>query len=131
MLRQLISGLVREKAAQMGRRLAGLFVILFAVLLLFLGFLVSLFALYLWLSEQMPVWYAALCVAAILLVLAGTAFVIGRRSMRGRPRREIPADAELRTLLSDVAKAPGKQSSLTLVAAAAVLGLLVGRNVSK
>ena len=130
-MQQLLSGLVRGGVAQISRRLAGLLILAFAALLLFLCFLALLFALYLWLAAQMAPWYAALCIAGILLFLAAFAWISGRRAMRGKVRRTDPAEDELRQMLAGIARHPGRQGSLTLVASAAILGLLVGRNVSK
>lgn len=130
MLPRLVSRLVRSEVAGIRRGLTGLALVLFALVLVLLAIVFMFLALYAWLSTQMAPWQAALVVTLALLVAGLVFWLVGRLRMRRRIRRD-PLDAEIRALANSLSQnSPSDKQKLTLVAAAAVIGLIIGRRLT-
>ena len=108
--------------------------IVFGLLLLVLAATFVFFAIYLWLSTRMEPWLAALSVAGIIALLSVVLWLTGRAMIRRQRRKKILLDEEIQTLIRQLSADSGlggRKPALSLVAAAALLGLLIGRRSSK
>ena len=81
---------------------------------------------------MMAPWQSALLVCALILLVSLILWLAGRARMR-RPRRQREQfEEELLAFARSLAPdPPDKQQKLTLVATAAVLGLIIGRRLSR
>ena len=134
MLQQLVSRLVSNGLADVKRRASGAGLIVFGLLLLALAVTFAFFAVYLWLSTKMEPWLAALSVAGIIVLISLILWLVGRSIMRRQRARSMLMDEEIQTLIRQLSAdggLGGKKPALSLVAAAALLGLLIGRRSSK
>jgi uncharacterized membrane protein YecN with MAPEG domain len=134
MLQQLVSRLVSNGLADMKRRASGAGLMFFGLLLLVLAATFVFFAIYLWLSARMEPWLAALSVAGIIILLSLILWLAGRAMMRRQRTRSVLMDEEIQTLIRQLSAEGGlggKKPALSLVAAAALLGLLIGRRSTK
>ena len=131
MLRQLVSLVLKREVADLKRRSAGGMLMLAGVLLAILASLCGLAGLYLWLTTRMASWEAALVVAAVLLFL-GLILILAGRSMIHRQRaRNDEIEALTQALLGKSGAASSSNTPLGSVAAAAVIGLIIGRNLHR
>lgn len=131
MLRQLLSLVLKREVADLKRRSGGGVLLLAGALLLMLASLVALAGLYLWLSTRMTPWEAALIVAALLLVSGLVLIFAGRSMIRRQRARNEEIDALMQALLGSSGGKPAQNSSLGIVSAAAVVGLIIGRSLGK
>lgn len=134
MLEHIVRRLVSNGMADLKRRVSGAGLIVFGLLLLVLAATFVFFAIYLWLSTRMEPWLAALSVAGIIALLSLVLWLAGRAMIRRQRRKKILLDEEIQTLvrqLSADSGLGGRKPALSLVAAAALLGLLIGRRSSK
>jgi len=76
MLERLVSRLVSNQVAGLKRRISGLSLIAFALLLLALAAVFAFLALHLWLSAIIEPWQAALTVAGLVVLIATGEFEI-------------------------------------------------------
>ncbi len=131
MLRQLFSLVLKREVADLKRRSGGGMLLLAGMLLLMLASLCALAGLYLWLSTRMTPWEAALAVAALLL-FAGLVLIMSGRSMIRRQRtRNDEIEALTQALLGKSGSAAGSNTPVGTVAAAAIIGLVIGRNLHR
>lgn len=134
MLEQIVRRLVSNGMADVKRRVSGAGFMIFGLLLLVLAATFVFFAAYLWLSTRMEPWLAALSVAGIIVLLSLVLWLIGRSMIRRQRAKKILLDDEIQTLIRQLSAdggLGGKKPALSLVAAAALLGLLIGRRSSK
>jgi membrane protein implicated in regulation of membrane protease activity len=131
MLRQLVSLVLKREVADLKRRSGGGVLLVAGALLLMLSSLVALAGLYLWLSTRMAPWEAALIVAAVLL-LSGLVLILAGRSMIRRQRaRNDEIEALTQALLGKSGGVSGSGTQVGTVAAAALIGLVIGRSLHK
>ncbi len=134
MLEHIVRRLVSNGMADLKRRVSGAGLIVFGLLLLVLAATFVFFAIYLWLSTRMEPWLAALSVAGIIALLSLVLWLAGRAMIRRQRRKKILLDEEIQTLIRQLSAdgaLGGRKPALSLVAAAALLGLLIGRRSSK
>ena len=134
MLEHIVRRLVSNGMADLKRRVSGAGLIVFGLLLLVLAATFVFFAIYLWLSTRMEPWLAALSVAGIIALLSVVLWLTGRAMIRRQRRKKILLDEEIQTLIRQLSAdngLGGRKPALSLVAAAALLGLLIGRRSSK
>jgi hypothetical protein len=134
MLEHIVRRLVSNGMADVKRRVSGAGFILFGLLLLVLAATFVFLSAYLWLATRMEPWLAALCVAGIIVLLSLVFWLVGRSMIRRQRARKILVDEEIQTLIRQLSAdggLGGKKPALSLVAAAALLGLLIGRRSSK
>ena len=134
MLEHIVRRLVSNGMADLKRRVSGAGLIVFGLLLLVLAATFVFFAIYLWLSTRMEPWLAALSVAGIIALLSVVLWLTGRAMIRRQRRKKILLDEEIQTLIRQLSADSGlggRKPALSLVAAAALLGLLIGRRSSK
>ena len=134
MLEHIVRRLVSTGMADLKRRVSGAGLIVFGLLLLVLAATFVFFAIYLWLSTRMEPWLAALSVAGIIALLSVVLWLTGRAMIRRQRRKKILLDEEIQTLIRQLSADSGlggRKPALSLVAAAALLGLLIGRRSSK
>jgi hypothetical protein len=134
MLERFVSRLVSTEVAGLKRRLSGVGLIVFGLLLLALAATFAFFSLYLWLSTMMEPWAAALAVAGIILLISLILWLSGRAMIRRQRRKAILLDEEIQALMAQLSADSGlggKKPALSLVAAAALLGMLIGRRTTK
>jgi hypothetical protein len=131
MLRQLVSLVLKREVADLKRRSAGGILMFAGVLLALLASLCGLAGFYLWLTTRMTPWEAALLIAALLL-FAGLALILAGRSMIRRQRtRNEEIEVLTQALLSRSGAATGSSTPVGTVAAAAVIGLIIGRSLHR
>jgi len=134
MLEHIVRRLVSNGMADLKRRASGAGLIVFGLLLLVLAATFVFFAIYLWLSTRMEPWLAALTVAGIIALLSLVLWLAGRAMIRRQRRKKILLDEEIQTLIRQLSADSGlggRKPALSLVAAAALLGLLIGSRSSK
>jgi len=131
MLRQIVSMLLKNEVAELKRRSAGGVMILLSVTLLGLAMVFGMLALFLWLSTHMLAWQAALAVFGVILIVALLLGLIGRSKIRRHKRRRDDLDAYVQAALGPHAKSDKTDAPLRVVATAAVVGLIIGRGLSK
>lgn len=133
MLTRLAGSFVKNELENVKRRIAGLAIIIFALSFVFLASVFGLLAAYLWLSEHVVPWQAALIIMAMLLSIAFILVLIGRRLLhRRREPRSKPEPYVNKQVNPQEAGTDRKTNPLlTLIATAAVVGFSIGRRVSK
>jgi hypothetical protein len=131
MLRQLVSLVLKREVADLKRRSAGGMLILTGVLLAVVASLCGLAGLYLWLTTRMTPWEAALIVAALLLFLGLILILAGRSMIRRQRARNDEIEALTQALLGKSGAPSGSNTPLGSVATAAVIGLIIGRNLHR
>ena len=131
MLRQLVSLVLKREVADLKRRSAGGMLMLAGALLAVVASLCGLAGLYLWLTTRMMPWEAALVVAALLLFLGLILILTGRSMIRRQRTRNDEIEALTQALLGKSGAASGSNTPLGSVAAAAVIGLIIGRNMHR
>ena len=131
MLRQIVSMLLKNEVAELKRRSAGGVMILLSVTLLGLAMVFGMLALFLWLSTHMLAWQAAIVVFVAILIAAVMLGLIGRSMIRRHKRRRNELDAYIRAALGPHAKNVTTDASVGVIATAAVVGLIIGRRLSK
>jgi membrane protein implicated in regulation of membrane protease activity len=131
MLRQLVSLVLKREVADLKRRSGGGVLLAAGMMLLMLASLCALAGLYLWLTTRMTPWEAALLIAALLL-FAGLALILAGRSMIRRQRtRNEEIEVLIQALLGRSGAATGSSTPVGTVAAAAVIGLIIGRSLHR
>jgi len=131
MLRQLFTTLLKSEMTELRRRSAGGVLLLCAIALLGLAVLFALLALYLWLSMQMLAWQAALVVFCVLILSAAVFWISGRSIMRRRKKRRDELDQSIHALLGTHGENGDSNAPLGIIAAAALVGLIIGRTAGK
>ena len=131
MLRQLVSLVLKREVADLKRRSAGGILMFAGVLLALLASLCGLAGFYLWLTTRMTPWEAALVVAALLLFLGLILILTGRSMIRRQRARNDEIEALTQALLGKSGAASGSNAPLGSIAAAAVIGLIIGRNMHR
>ncbi len=131
MLRQLVSLVLKREVADLKRRSGGGILMFAGVLLALLASLCGLAGFYLWLTTRMTPWEAALVVAALLLFLGLILILAGRSMIRRQLARNDEIEALTQALLGKSGAASGSNTPLGSVAAAAVIGLIIGRNMHR
>lgn len=134
MLGQVLSLLLKREVADLKRRSAGGVLIAGGFMLLSLASLVGLAALYLWLSTRLDPWQAALAISVLLALLGGIIMLSGRSMVRRQHQMKQELDAYFKTLMNTAEKnvKPDKVGSpLSIVALAAIAGIVIGRKVRK
>lgn len=131
MLRQLVSLVLKREVADLKRRSGGGILMFAGVLLALLASLCGLAGFYLWLTTRMTPWEAALVVAALLLFLGLILILAGRSMIRRQRARNDEIEALTQALLGKSGAASSSNTPLGSVAAAAVIGLIIGRNLHR
>jgi len=131
MLRQLFSLVLKREVADLKRRSAGGVIAFFGIGLVLLAGLFAMAGLYLWLATRMAPWEAALVVAGLLL-LAGLGLVLAGRAMIRRQRaRNDEIEALTQALLGKSGSTAASSTTVGTVAAAAIIGLVIGRSLHR
>jgi len=131
MLRQLVSLVLKREVADLKRRSGGGILMLAGVLLALLASLCALAGLYLWLTTRMMPWEAALVMAALLLFLGLILILTGRSMIRRQRTRNEEIEVLTQALLGKSGAATGSSTPVGTVAAAAVIGLIIGRSLHR
>jgi hypothetical protein len=134
MLLRLVTSLVSTEIANLKRRASGFGALIFACAFLFLASAFIFFALYLWLAVRMLPWQAALMVAGIIILLSFVIWLTGRAMMRGRRYRNAQYEDDVSALMAQFSAAeikPDGKQTLGLIAVSALVGLIIGRRLSK
>ena len=131
MFRQIVSMLLKNEVAELKRRSAGGVMILLSVTLLGLAMVFGMLALFLWLSTHMLAWQAAMVVFGVILIAAIMLGLIGRSMIRRHKRRRDELDAYIQAALGPHAKNGTTDAPVGVIATAAVVGLIIGRGLSK
>ena len=135
MIGKIISAVMAREVAEIRRRASGAAVLLVALVLLLFAVLFGLFALYLWLSTFYAPWKAAVIVAAAVLFVAIVLALVGRSTMSGRKRHQAVRQEEAlaTALTSEPSPEPAetRRQKVTVAVAAAMLGIIIGRTISK
>lgn len=134
MLERLVSRLVSNQVTGLKHRLSGLGLIAFALLLLALAAVFAFLALHLWLSTMIEPWQAALAVAGIIILVSLALWLAGRAKIRRERGRTMLVDDEIQALIRQLSAEGGlggTKPALSLVAAAALIGLVIGRRAPK
>lgn len=134
MLEKAIHLLVSNEVSLIKRRFAGFFLIFCGFILMLLSAAFLSFSLFLWLSQRMPDWQAALFVtgviflASLVVLFAGKLITRRPRSINAELEEQIRAIAAI--LLPEKGKSREKRI-WSLVAVAALIGMMVGRSSGK
>jgi glucan phosphoethanolaminetransferase (alkaline phosphatase superfamily) len=118
------------------QRLTNLFLILPVILFIFIAFIFALVGAFLWISEYLPAWQAALCVSGALLVFSalilGFISVSNRRRRQSRPIEDLQKELETMasSFLQETRQLP-KKNRWQLIAAATLVGIIIGRSIGK
>ncbi|MEE4238500.1 MAG: phage holin family protein [Anderseniella sp.] len=131
MLRQIFSLVLKREVADLKRRSGGGVLLVAGMLLLMLASLAALASLYLWLTTRMTPWEAALIVAALLLFAGLVLILAGRSMIRRQGARNEEIEALTQALLGKSSAASGSSTPVGTVAAAAVIGLIIGRSLHR
>lgn len=134
MLERLVSRLVSNQVAGLKRRISGLSLIVFALLLLALAAVFAFLALHLWLSTIIEPWQAALTVAGLVVLVSLALWLAGRAKVRRERGRTMLMDDEIQALIRQLSAEGGlggTKPALGIVAAAALIGLIIGRRAPK
>ena len=130
MLAQVVSMAVGSGAAELRRvrtRLVAGVIALAAVLIAF-GF--AIIGLFLWLTQHMEGWQAALLAALAALVVAGIAMLAGQSSSRRPARQDADIAAQIQGIMAQVTK-ESEDKPMAAVATALAAGIVVGRMLSR
>jgi len=130
MLAQIVSIAIDSGAAELRRFRARLVAgaVALSGLLIALGFAVV--GLFLWLTEHMAGWQAALIAALAALAVAGIALLLGRASGRRPPVREADLAAQIQGIMTQVTK-DSEGKPMTAVTTALAAGIVLGRLLSR
>ena len=101
-----------------------------AMVLLLIAVLFVILSLYLWLSTFLQPWQAALVVAGTLLVVCTFVWVLARMETIRRARRWSGPEIEMESYANLLASASRSQK-LSVIATAIVMGLIIGRRMTK
>jgi 4-amino-4-deoxy-L-arabinose transferase-like glycosyltransferase len=130
MMNLLVRVLLDNEMAAARRKAGAVGILLLAALFLLAAVVFVFFALYLWLATMLAAWQAAAMVALGLLLI-GLIFWLAGRS---RLSRRAPAGRQFRAMMAP-GRAPSENGddnpSLGVVVAAAALGLIIGRVLTK
>lgn len=131
MLRQIVSMLLKNEVAELKRRSAGGVMILLCVTLLGLAMVFGMLAFFLWLSTHMLAWQAAMVVFGVILIAAIMLGLVGRSMIRRHKRRRDELDAYIQAALGPHPKDVTTDAPVGVIVTAAVVGLIIGRRLSK
>ena len=134
MLQRLVSNLISNEVATFKRRVSGMALLFFTLVMLSLSAAFAFLALYLWLSTVIPAWYAALVVTLVIALLGMIFWLVGRSLLHRQQARSKIINDEVRALMGQYPGGAGKETgkrTLELVAAAAAVGLVIGRLLPK
>lgn len=134
MLERTLSLLARKEISPIKRRVTGFFLILGGLILALLGLASLSLSLFLWLSEQMPAWQAALSVSGLIFLASLILFLSGKLVMRRRHSVSAELEEEIRAIAAILLPESGKDREKkiwSLVAVAALIGMIVGRSAGK
>lgn len=133
MINQVLNLLLKREVADLRRRSAGGLLLVAGFLLFLLAGLLGLVALYLYLSTRIEPWQSALSVSALLVLLGGILALAGRAKVRRHHKMKQELDAYMETLLSSsgVPEKNGKEASIGMVTLAAMVGIIIGRQIRK
>jgi Putative Actinobacterial Holin-X, holin superfamily III len=134
MINRLVSGLVSAEITNLKRRASGFGVQILAFSFLFLATAFVFLAVYLWLSLKMLPWQAALTVAGIIILLSCVIWLTGRAMIHGRRPGNTQYEDDARALIGQFTSAeikPDRKQTLGLIAVSALVGLIIGRRLSK
>ncbi|MEE4235394.1 MAG: phage holin family protein [Anderseniella sp.] len=133
MINQVLNLLLKREVADLRRRSAGGLLLVAGFLLFLLAGLLGLVALYLYLSTRIEPWQSALSVSALLVLLGGILALAGRAKVRRHHKMRQELDAYMETLLSSsgVPEKNGKEASIGMVTLAAMVGIIIGRQIRK
>jgi 4-amino-4-deoxy-L-arabinose transferase-like glycosyltransferase len=131
MIQQIVAMALDSGAAELRRvraRLVAGAIALAAILIAF-GFAVVGF--FLWLTEHMASWQAALLAAVAALLVAGIAVLLGQSSgRRPPPRPELDLAAQVQSIMAQVTK-DSEGKPMTAVTTALAAGIVLGRILSR
>lgn len=133
MINQVLNLLLKREVADLRRRSAGGLLLVAGFLLFLLAGLLGLVALYLYLSTRIEPWQAALIESALLVLLGSILALAGRAKVRRHHKMKQELDAYMETLLSSsgVPEKNGKEASIGMVTLAAMVGIIIGRQIRK
>ncbi len=134
MLQRLVSNLVSNEVAVFRRRISGIGLLAFTLIMLSLAAAFALLALYLWLSTVMPAWYAALVVALMIVLFSLILWLVGRSLLRRHQSQTRIINDEVRSFMGEFSHATGTQvrkQTVELMVTAAIVGIIIGRLMSK
>lgn len=133
MLNQVLNLLVKREVADLKRRSAGGLLLVTGFMLISLAGLLGLAALYLYLATRIEPWQSALSVSALLVLLGGILALAGRAKVRRHHKMKQEIDAYMNSLLnsSGLTEKDGKEASIGMVTLAAVIGIIIGRQIRK
>jgi TRAP-type uncharacterized transport system fused permease subunit len=133
MLNQVLNLLVKREVADLKRRSTGGLLLVTGFMLISLAGLLGLAALYLYLATRIEPWQSALSVSALLVLLGGILALAGRAKVRRHHMMKQELDAYMSSLLgsSGGSANDGKESSIGMVTLAAVIGIIIGRQIRK
>ena len=134
MLQRLVSNLISNEVATFKRRVSGLALLVFTLVMLSLAAAFAFLALYLWLSTIIPAWYAALMVAMVIALMCVIVWLTGRSLLRRRQARATIINEEVRAFMGQLPRGSDKDAgkrTLELLATAAAIGLVLGRLLPK
>ena len=133
MLNQALNLLVKREVADLRRRSAGGLLLVAGFMLFSLAGLTGLGALYLFLSTRIEPWQAASSVSALLVLLGSILALAGRAKVRRHHKMKQEVDAYMNALLSSSSMTgkDGKEASIGMVTLAAVIGIIIGRQIRK
>ena len=87
MLQRLVSNLISNEVATFKRRVSGMALLFFTLVMLSLSAAFAFLALYLWLSTVIPAWYAALLVTMVIALLSVIFWLVGRSLLHRQQAR--------------------------------------------
>jgi hypothetical protein len=134
MLEKTIRLLATKEISLIKRRLAGLFLILGSMMMALIGVASLSFALFLWLSERMLPWQAALCVSGIIFLASLGLWLSGKLAMRRRHSISAEMEEEIRNIATILLPRAGKERERKvwgIIVVAALIGLIAGRSSGK
>jgi cyanate permease len=134
MLEKTLRLLATKEISLIKRRFSGL-VLIFGSLMLALLALASLsFTLFLWLAERIPPWQAALSVSGVIFLASLLMWLAGKLIMRRRHSISTELEEEIRTIATILLPETGsdrEKKIWSVVAVAALIGMIVGRSSGK
>jgi hypothetical protein len=134
MLERAIGLLAKKEIALIKRRFAGLLVLLGSLILVPVGLAFLSLSLFLWLSERMPAWQAALFVSIPIFLVSLVLWLAGKLMMRRRHSINEELDEEIRTIAAILLPETGaarEKKVWSLVVIAALIGMIAGRSSGK
>jgi membrane protein YdbS with pleckstrin-like domain len=100
------------------------------IVLLFFAAFFALQSVYLFLAASLPAWQAALLVAVGLIVVCSLVWILAQLRTNRNSGRQSFVEAEIGAFSGLISSAPRGQK-LSIVATAVLLGLVIGRRLSK